>query len=216
MLFNDRSAGGEEGMPGVPLVPLRDLVVFPHMVVPLIVGRATSRAALRAAERGDQRLFLVAQKDAGAAEPGPDDLHEVGCVGRLIQLVELPDGNLKALVEGVERARVAGRVSVVDHVRVEPQPDYVSDVAFVGKADPRGERIPVLQDLHRVVDAPVVHHDHLGLPRVGLGGGQEGGHVGPQQASAVEVGDHDAGGGQGPARGLLGFVRHALFGDSSG
>jgi ATP-dependent Lon protease len=129
VLFNDRSAEGEERAPGTPLLPLRDLVVFPHMVAPLIVGRPTSKAALRAAEGGDQLVFLVTQREPGLSDPQAGDLHEVGCVARLIQLVSLPDGNVKALVEGVERARVQGRVPAADHVRVElealepPEPD---------------------------------------------------------------------------------------------
>jgi ATP-dependent Lon protease len=129
VLFNDRSAEGQEPAPGVPLLPLRDLVVFPHMVVPLIVGRPGSKAALRAAEAGDQQVFLVTQRQAGLTEPEADELFEVGCLARLIQLVALPDGNLKVLVEGQERARVSGRVGAADHVRVEldavepPEPD---------------------------------------------------------------------------------------------
>ena len=129
MLFNDRSADGEERAAGVPLLPLRDLVVFPHMVVPLIVGRPGSKAALRAAEGADQQIFLVTQRQAGLADPEPDQLYQVGCVARLIQLVALPDGNLKVLVEGLGRARVSGRVAAADHVRVEldavspPDPD---------------------------------------------------------------------------------------------
>lgn len=129
MLFNDRSEQGQERAPGVPLLPLRDLVVFPHMVVPLIVGRPGSKACLRAAEAGDQQVFLVTQRQPGIADPGPAELFEVGCLARLIQLVALPDGNLKVLVEGLERARVGGRIQAGDHVRVElerveaPEPD---------------------------------------------------------------------------------------------
>ncbi|MEL6343909.1 MAG: endopeptidase La [Myxococcota bacterium] len=105
MFFRDRKGSGSRGRV-LPLLPLRDLVVFPHMVVPLIVGRQKSRAALQAAFKGNKELFLVAQKVGRTADPGPDDLYDVGCVANIIQLLRLPDDNLKVLVEGKARGRI--------------------------------------------------------------------------------------------------------------
>lgn len=103
----------------LPLLPLRDLVVFPHMVVPLIVGRSQSRAALSAAYKGNRELFLVSQKVGRTAEPGPDDIHEVGCVATIIQLLRLPDDNLKVLVEGKVRGKVQRYVEGAEFLQVE-------------------------------------------------------------------------------------------------
>ncbi len=99
------SSPGTPGLANLPLLPLRDLVVFPHMVVPLIIGRARSRAAVDAAMAGDHLLFLTAQHNDGAAEPGADDLHAVGTVALVLQVLRLPDDNLKVLVEGRHRGR---------------------------------------------------------------------------------------------------------------
>jgi ATP-dependent Lon protease len=108
----------ENSQDALPLLPLRDLVVFPHMVVPLIVGRPASRAALRAAQASNQRIFVVAQKAAGTSDPGPEDVHEVGCVAHVIQLLELPDDNIKVLVEGEKRGRIDAWVDAGDHRQV--------------------------------------------------------------------------------------------------
>ncbi len=90
----------------LPLLPLRDIVVFPHMVVPLFVGRQRSIAALEEAMSGDRQLVLAAQREAGEDEPGEDDIHEIATVGHIIQLLRLPDGTVKVLVEGRSRARI--------------------------------------------------------------------------------------------------------------
>jgi ATP-dependent Lon protease len=92
----------------VPLLPLRDIVVFPHMVVPLFVGRERSVRALDEAMARDRSLFLAAQKDARTDNPGPDDIFPIGTLGSIVQLIKLPDGTVKVLVEGKQRARVAG------------------------------------------------------------------------------------------------------------
>jgi ATP-dependent Lon protease len=92
----------------VPLLPLRDIVVFPHMVVPLFVGREKSVRALDQAMQGDRSLLLSAQTDARTDNPGPDDVHELGTLGTIVQLVKLPDGTVKVLVEGKRRARIDG------------------------------------------------------------------------------------------------------------
>jgi ATP-dependent Lon protease len=88
----------------VPLLPLRDIVVFPAMVVPLFVGREKSVAALEAAMAADKDIFLLAQLDPGCDDPDRDDLYEVGVIARVLQLLKLPDGTVRVLVEGQERA----------------------------------------------------------------------------------------------------------------
>ena len=90
----------------LPLLPLRDVVVFPHMVIPLFVGRPKSIKALEAAMAHERRIVLVAQKTAAKDEPKPGDLFEMGCVASILQMLKLPDGTVKVLVEGVQRAKV--------------------------------------------------------------------------------------------------------------
>ena len=91
----------------LPVLPLRDVVVFPHMVIPLFVGRDKSIRALDLAMEADKRILLVAQKSAETDDPGADDLYEIGTLAQVLQLLKLPDGTIKVLVEGVSRARVA-------------------------------------------------------------------------------------------------------------
>ncbi len=90
----------------IPLLPLRDIIVFPHMVVPLFVGRQKSIAALEAAMDSDQVILLAAQKEAKTNEPSEADIHSVGTLGKVVQLLRLPDGTVKVLVEGTHRARI--------------------------------------------------------------------------------------------------------------
>ena len=90
----------------LPVLPLRDVVVYPHMVIPLFVGREKSMKALEAAMEGDRRILLVAQKQPETDDPGEADLHEIGTIGSLLQLVKLPDGTVKVLVEGQARAKM--------------------------------------------------------------------------------------------------------------
>jgi ATP-dependent Lon protease len=95
----------------LPLLPLRDIVVFPHMVVPLFVGRQKSIEALESAMNGSRELLLCAQREAAQDEPNERDIYEVGTLGTIIQLLRLPDGTVKVLVEGKSRARILGFVS---------------------------------------------------------------------------------------------------------
>ena len=90
----------------VPVLPLRDVVVYPHMVIPLFVGREKSIQALDAAMQDSKQILLVAQKSADIDEPGVDDVYEIGTMATILQLLKLPDGTIKVLVEGVQRARV--------------------------------------------------------------------------------------------------------------
>ncbi len=97
------------GAPGaVPLLPLRDVVVFPHMVIPLFVGREKSILALEAAMGADKRILLVAQRNAADDDPGVDDIYGIGTLANVLQMLKLPDGTVKVLVEGGERAQIDG------------------------------------------------------------------------------------------------------------
>ena len=89
----------------LPMVPLRDVVVFPHMMMPFVIGRPSSTRALEHALMKDKRIFLAAQQDAVTDDPQPKDIYTMGCVANIVQSLKLPDGNIKVLVEGLERAR---------------------------------------------------------------------------------------------------------------
>jgi ATP-dependent Lon protease len=96
----------------IPVLPLRDVVVYPHMVIPLFVGREKSINALDTAMQEDKKILLVAQKNAEIDDPSLDDIHEIGTLSTILQLLKLPDGTVKVLVEGVERARITSFESV--------------------------------------------------------------------------------------------------------
>ena len=89
-----------------PLLPLRDVIIFPHMVIPLFVGREKSIAALEEAQKNGNELFLVTQKDASVLNPDQEDIYEVGTVVNIIQMLRLPDNTVKVLIEGKYRARI--------------------------------------------------------------------------------------------------------------
>ena len=89
----------------IPIVPLRDVVVFPHMMMPFVIGRPSSTRALEHALLKDKRIFLAAQHDAANDDPAPTDIHTMGCIANIVQSLKLPDGNIKVLVEGVDRAQ---------------------------------------------------------------------------------------------------------------
>jgi ATP-dependent Lon protease len=110
----------------LPLLPLRDVVVFPHMVIPLFVGRPRSIKALELAMESGNNIMLVAQKSAGKDDPTPDDLYDIGCVASILQMLKLPDGTVKVLVEGLQRARIQKVTEADTHfmsvvVPVEPE-----------------------------------------------------------------------------------------------
>ena len=88
------------------MLPLRDVVVYPHMVIPLFVGREKSILALDQAMRAGKQILLVAQKQADVDDPGAQDLYRLGTVATILQLLKLPDGTVKVLVEGAERAKI--------------------------------------------------------------------------------------------------------------
>src|SRR5215831_10395571 len=89
-----------------PVLPLRDIVVFPHMIVPLFVGREKSVRALEDVMKDDKQVLLVTQKNAAQDDPQPDDIYGVGTIGTVLQLLKLPDGTVKVLIEGGQRARI--------------------------------------------------------------------------------------------------------------
>ena len=112
-----------------PLLPLRDIVVFPHMIVPLFVGRDRSVAALETAMESDKEIFLVAQLDPGEDDPQRDDLYDVGVIATVLQLLKLPDGTVRVLVEGKERAKLLALTNDDKTVMasVKPVGDTVDD-----------------------------------------------------------------------------------------
>jgi ATP-dependent Lon protease len=91
----------------LPMMPIREMVIFPHMMAPFVVGRESSVRALEEALNGDRRIFLATQHDASVDEPTAEDIYTVGVIGNIVQSVRMPDGNIKVLVEGVERARAS-------------------------------------------------------------------------------------------------------------
>ncbi len=113
----------------LPLLPLRDVVVFPHMVIPLFVGRPKSIRALELAMESDRRIMLVAQKAAAKDEPSAEDMFDVGCVSTILQLLKLPDGTVKVLVEGQQRALVGAVVDEETHFLASVAPVVPSQVA---------------------------------------------------------------------------------------
>src|ERR1700729_2271742 len=124
MFFTDEDGKAEPLANGgkrrvVPLLPLRDIIVFPHMVSQLFVGRERSINALDAAMARDKDIFLAAQKNAKTNEPSPDDIFQVGTLGTVMQLLRLPDGTVKVLVEGTRRAKIKRFAQTEEHFLVE-------------------------------------------------------------------------------------------------
>ena len=123
----------------LPLLPLRDVVVFPHMVIPLFVGRPKSIKALEAAMEAGRQIMLVAQKAAGKDEPKADDMFEIGCVSSILQMLKLPDGTVKVLVEGIQRASTREIVDNGEHfvgevVPVPPSTDATPEIEALRRA----------------------------------------------------------------------------------
>ncbi|MGV1046728.1 MULTISPECIES: endopeptidase La [unclassified Limnohabitans] len=127
----------------LPMLPLRDVVVFPHMVIPLFVGRPKSIKALESAMAAERRIMLVAQKTAAKDEPAIDDMFDVGCVSTILQMLKLPDGTVKVLVEGQQRATVQ---SIVDG-----EAHFVAKVTPVEPAAEQSEPSSEIEALRRAV-----------------------------------------------------------------
>jgi ATP-dependent Lon protease len=123
----------EPSKPTLPLLPLRDIVVFPHMVAPLFVGREKSVNALSEAMSSDKHIFLVTQKKAGVDTPSQRDMSRVGVVGAVLQLLRLPDGTVKALVEGKQRARISSftQQEAYFQVALDPIQDMISSAVEI-------------------------------------------------------------------------------------
>ena len=116
-IFKENGSLGPELI--LPLLPLRDIVIFPHMVAPLFVGRPKSVAALSDAMNKDKRVFLATQKKEGIDNPAEEDISRVGTIGKVLQLLRLPDGTVKALVEGETRGRIVRFFPEADFFKVE-------------------------------------------------------------------------------------------------
>ena len=127
----------------LPMLPLRDVVVFPHMVIPLFVGRPKSIKALESAMAAERRIMLVAQKTAAKDEPAIDDMFDVGCVSTILQMLKLPDGTVKVLVEGQQRALVK---SIVDG-----EVHFVATVTPVDPVSEQAEPSSEIETLRRAV-----------------------------------------------------------------
>lgn len=113
----------------LPLLPLRDVVVFPHMVIPLFVGRPRSIRALEAAMEGGKNIMLAAQKSASKDDPTPEDVYEIGCLATILQMLKLPDGTVKVLVEGTQRARVLSIEDAESHFSSDVMPVLPDEVS---------------------------------------------------------------------------------------
>ena len=114
-----------------PILPLRDIVVFPHMIVPLFVGREKSVRALEDVMSDDKQILLVTQKNASQDDPGHNDIYEVGAIASVLQLLKLPDGTVKVLVEGGARARITAYTAKEEFF--EAQGELVDEEASVGE-----------------------------------------------------------------------------------
>src|SRR5215813_4987490 len=106
----------------LPLLPLRDVVVFPHMVIPLFVGRPKSIKALESAMEAGKSILLVAQKSAAKDEPGAEDMYNTGTIANILQMLKLPDGTVKVLVEGTQRARIPMVTDLKTHYAADATP----------------------------------------------------------------------------------------------
>ncbi|HEX4870885.1 MAG TPA: endopeptidase La [Nevskiaceae bacterium] len=116
-----------------PVLPLRDVVVYPHMAIPLFVGREKSIKALTAAMQDDKRILLVAQRTADTDDPGPEDLYSVGTLASILQMLKLPDGTVKVLVEGVDRAQIFGFDFSGAYLTADARPLPADEAAATGK-----------------------------------------------------------------------------------
>jgi len=129
-MFDFTKDDKKDEIPSMPLLPLRDVVVFPHMIVPLFVGRDKSIAALESAMKYEKSIFMVAQKSAQKDEPSENDIYKIGTVGIIIQLLRLPDGTVKVLVEGKKRGIIREYLSMEDFFTVK-----VEEIEEEGEGD---------------------------------------------------------------------------------
>ena len=136
----------------LPVVALRDLVFFPYMVLPLLIGRPPSLAALEVAEKGDGYILLLAQKDVQVEEPSTDDVHRVGVVAQVLQVSRLPDGNARVVLEGIGRCRVRRFLKSEESFTASIEP-FVAEERAEGREPSEGEAVArgVLRLFHEYV-----------------------------------------------------------------
>src|ERR1700710_732686 len=125
----EKTSPGSPAGESLAVLPLRDIVVFPHMIVPLFVGREKSVRALEAVMKDDKQILLVAQKNAAQDDPSTDDIYRVGTVSTILQLLKLPDGTVKVLIEGGRRARLSSfkETDAYFEAFTDPMPDEDTD-----------------------------------------------------------------------------------------
>ena len=116
----------------LPMVPIRDVVIFPYMLVPFVIGRKSSVRALEAALDSDKRIFLATQYDASVDNPKPNEIYQIGTIANLVQALKLPDGNTKVLVEGIERARILQMSEEDGHLRAKLRLSPFRNQSFTG------------------------------------------------------------------------------------
>ena len=147
----------------IPILPLRDVVVYPHMVIPLFVGRARSIQALEEAMQSGKQILLVAQKQADVDEPALEDIYRVGTLSTILQLLKLPDGTVKVLVEGGTRANLTATRGAdffsADITLVEDQLDVTTREAEVLKRSLQGVFLPQDRYDHICHSPLVVAHE---------------------------------------------------------
>src|SRR5574340_1028308 len=102
----------------LPMMPIRDVVIFPHMMTPFVVGRESSIRALEEALAGDKKIFLATQHDASVDDPKANDIYQVGTIANIVQSLKLPDGNIKVLVEGLDRGKIVKVATEEGYFRV--------------------------------------------------------------------------------------------------
>jgi len=144
----------------IPVLPLRDVVVFPYVVIPLLVGRPASLAAIDAAVESDKLILLVAQKEGETQEPGAADLHRVGVLGRVLQVVRLPNGSTRVLVEGFARAKVTRYTATGPFIRANALPvEWVEPAAAAETRALANRALSLFEEyvaLHRRIPSEVV------------------------------------------------------------
>ena len=121
----------------LPMMPIRDVVIFPYMMTPFVVGRESSVRALEEALAGDKKIFLATQHDASIDEPKPNEIYQVGTIVNIVQSLKLPDGNIKVLVEGLERGKILQVVDTDGYFEAT-----VRTAKYMAEADPSGRSQP--------------------------------------------------------------------------
>ena len=147
----------------VPMMPVRDMVIFPQMMQPFIVGREASVRALEEALAGDKKIFLATQHDASVDDPKPEEIFSVGTLANIVQSVKLPDGNIRVLVEGVERAKTVQVTSEEGFYRASAAPGAVRTGAIAAARTGCAPRQRTLRAIRQAfAELELRHHDRRG------------------------------------------------------